>query len=619
MIQNVIKRDGRVCAFDKDKIVAAIYKAAHSVGGTDKVLADSLAEKVEELLAEKYPEEYPTVEQIQDAVEKVLIECGYAKTAKAYILYRAQRNRVRQLDSTLMKELDSLTVQKAYDSDTKRENANINTDTAMGTMLKYGSEASKAYSHLSVLTPEQSTAHSEGDIHIHDLDFYNLTETCVQIGIGDLLRRGFSTEHGYVRTPAGIGSAAALACIAIQANQNDQHGGQSIWDFDYGLGSYVAKSYISELINHLEDMFEDFDDDTGKAKLAAFKEELMTYWENHDEHIMNEAGYTFVRMHIRRILPDITDKQLDRLMGKVDKAVDRLTFQAMEALIHNLNTMQSRAGSQVPFSSVNMGTDTSTEGRLVIKNLLLATEKGLGNGETAIFPVSIFKVKEGVNYNKNDPNYDLFHLACKVSAQRLFPNFSFIDAPFNITAYQEGRPETEVAVMGCRTRVLGNVYDPTKQIVAGRGNLSFTSINLPRLAIEANKDIDKFYKGLDKIMNLVIEQLLDRMAIQSAKHVYNYPMLMGQGIWIDSLKLKETDTVAEVLKHGTLGVGFIGLAECLKALTGKHHGESEESQKLGLEIIGHMRQRLDEESEKRKLNFSLIGTPKICGHLCRNV
>ena len=292
-----------------------------------------------------------------------------------------------------------------------------------------------------------------------------------------------------------------------------------------------------------------------------------------------------------------------------DREIDRHTYQAMEALVHNLNTMHSRAGAQIPFSSLNYGTDVSPEGRLVIRNLLLATEAGLGNGETAIFPIHIFKVKEGVNFNPGDPNYDLFKLACKVSAERLFPNFSFIDAPFNLKYYKTGHPETEATYMGCRTRVVGNVYDPSREIVNGRGNLSFTSINLPRLAIKANHNIDFFFEQLDQQLNLVIDQLNHRFKIQCGKKVKNFPFLMGQGIWIDSEHLGPEDTIGEVLKHGTLTAGFIGLAECLTALIGKHHGESQAAQNLGLEIIGCMRKRMDEESAKTGLNYTLIATP----------
>ena len=316
---------------------------------------------------------------------------------------------------------------------------------------------------------------------------------------------------------------------------------------------------------------------------------------------------------LREICPDVSDEIIEKIqkfaLKQAEVETDRATYQAMEALVHNLNTMNSRAGAQIPFSSINYGTDTSPEGRMVIKNVLLATEAGLGNGETPIFPIHIFKVKDGLNYNEGDPNYDLFKLACRVSAKRLFPNFSFIDAPYNLQYYKPGDYNTEIAYMGCRTRVIGNVYDPTREIVTGRGNLSFTSINLPRLGILAGGDIVKFFEMLEDRMNLVVDQLLYRFKIQSQKKVKNYPFLMGQGIWIDSEKLNPNDTIGEVLKHGTLSVGFIGLAECLKALIGVHHGESKEAQELGLRIIGRMRARMDEESKKTGLNFSLLATP----------
>ena len=299
----------------------------------------------------------------------------------------------------------------------------------------------------------------------------------------------------------------------------------------------------------------------------------------------------------------------DRATKFADKEIRRKTYQAMEALVHNLNTMHSRAGAQVPFSSINYGTDTSPEGRLVMESVMLATEAGLGNGETPIFPIQIFKVKEGISYNPGDPNYDLFKLACKVSAKRLFPNFSFIDAPFNLQYYKEGDYDTEVAYMGCRTRVIGNVYDPERQVVSGRGNLSFTSINLPRIAIKSNGNLEIFFENLDRMIDLAMDQLYERYRIQAAKKVRNFPFLMGQGVWIDSDKLGPDDTIEEIIKHGTLSIGFIGLAECLKALIGRHHGESKEAQTLGLEIIGYMRKRMDDKSKETGLNWTLLATP----------
>ena len=611
MLTKIIKRDGREVAFDRVKIADAIYKAAQVLGGNDYEMAQDLAEKVETYVENTIQGRIPTVEEVQDAVEHTLIENGHARTAKEYILYRAERTRVREMNTRLMKTLEDLTFKDAEDNDVKRENANIDGDTAMGTMLKYGSESAKQFYEMYVLNPKHAKAHREGDIHIHDLDFLTLTTTCCQIDIIKLFKDGFSTGHGFLREPNDIQSYSALACIAIQSNQNDQHGGQSIPNFDYGMAIGVAKTYsklytknlakAAEILENKPDLEEKFKEIKQKiADETGVKPRL----EASEEYCRLEAPY------LAEIVGEDAVERLQKFAVKYsEKETDRATYQAMEALVHNLNTMHSRAGAQVPFSSINYGTDTTPEGRMVIRNILLAEDAGLGNGETPIFPIHIFKVKEGINYNEGDPNYDLFKLACRVSAKRLFPNFSFIDAPFNLPYYKEGDYNTEVAYMGCRTRVMGNHYDPTKEVTCGRGNLSFTSINLPRLGILAKGDMDVFYKTLDKRLALCCRQLLHRFEIQKKKTVKNYPFLMGQGIWIDSENLNINDQVGEVLKNGTLSVGFIGLAETLVALTGKHHGESEESRKLGLEIITHMRKYLDEESEKTGLNFTLLATP----------
>ena len=610
-IKQIIKRDGRTVDFDIAKISDAIYKAAEVLGGQDRDTSNYLARQVELYLTEVRHNDIPTVEEIQDAVEKVLIENGHARTAKEFILYRAERTRVRDMNTRLMKTYEDLTFKDAKDNDTKRENANIDGDTAMGTMLKYGSEGAKQFYEMFVLKPEHAKAHREGYIHIHDMDFLTLTTTCCQIDREKLFKGGFSTGHGHLREPNDIQSYSALACIAIQSNQNDQHGGQSIADFDYGMKNGVVKTFrklywtnVGKMLNLL------FDIEEGVDKVKEIGREIM---EKYDLYpiIADDNGYKEVEAEYLQKLID--RKYIATIQKKATKyandEVDRATYQAMEAFVHNLNTMHSRAGAQVPFSSINFGTDISPEGRLVIKNILLAIEAGLGNGETAIFPVSIFKVKEGINYNPEDPNYDMFKLAMKVSAKRLFPNFAFIDAPFNLQYYKEGDPNTEIAYMGCRTRVIGNIYDPSRQVVGGRGNLSFTSINLPRIAIKAHGDIDWFFEELDRKINLAMDQLMERYKIQAAKKVRNYPFLMGQGVWIDSDKLKEDDTVGEILKHGTLSVGFIGLAECLKALMGVHHGESTEAQAMGLEIIGFMRKKLDEQSRKTGFNYTLLATP----------
>ncbi len=610
MIIKIRKRDGREVTFNIEKIANAIYKAAESVGGSNYEESLQLAGKVGDLLMERGLSN-PTVEEIQDCVEKVLIEEGHASTAKSYILYRSERTRAREMNTRLMKVYEDLTFKSAKDNDLKRENANIDGDTAMGTMLKYGSVGAKEFYEMYVLDPRHAKAHAEGFIHIHDLDFYTLTTTCTQIDLTRLFNKGFSTGHGHLRTPNDISSYAALACIAIQSNQNDQHGGQSVPKFDYDMAEGVRKTFshrYRDNVHRALALLANLSDSREIVKKIADK---IKAEKNIEPTLANDNGYMEAEAeYLSAFADEATVKKIQSFAYKTSvKETDRATYQAMEALVHNLNTMNSRAGAQTPFSSINYGTDTSIEGRMVIKNVLLATEAGLGNGETPIFPIHIFKVKEGINYDPTDPNYDLFKLACRVSAKRLFPNFSFIDAPFNLQYYKPGNPDTEIAYMGCRTRVIGNAYDPSREIVTGRGNLSFTTINLPRLGIMADHNIGTFFDSLDEYMDLVIEQLMHRFKIQCSKHVNNYPFLMGQGIWIDSDKLGPHDSVEEVLKHGTLSVGFIGLAECLVALIGKHHGEDEEARKLGLEIIEHMRARTDEETKRTHLNFSLLATP----------
>ncbi len=611
MIKTIIKRDGREADFDVEKISDAIYKAAKAIGGSDRTMADELADRVVEYVENTLGIEKPGVEQLQDAVEKILVDSGHTRTAKEYILYRAKRSRVREMNTKLMKVYEDLTFKSAKDNNVKRENANIDGDTAMGTMLRYGSEGAKRFYDMFILDPVHAEAHKNGDIHIHDLDFLTLTTTCCQIDLLKLFKGGFSTGHGFLREPNDIASYSALACIAIQSNQNDQHGGQSVPNFDYCMAPGVAKTYKKKYAANLAAALAMIsDDDTAADDAKTILNEINTE-NNIEPKLSNSKEYAeLLKNKLKeRMSEEEADRAVRHIVKNSEKQTDRATYQAMEALIHNLNTMHSRAGAQIPFSSLNYGTDTSDEGRMVMKNLLLAEEEGLGNGETPIFPIHIFKVKEGINYNKEDKNYDLFKLACRVSAKRLFPNFSFLDAPFNLQYYKEGHPETEATYMGCRTRVVGNYYDKEREITYGRGNLSFTSINLPRIAINANGNIDWFFDELDRKIDLVIAQLLSRYKVQAAKTVKNYPFLMGQGIWIDSDKLKPGDTVGEVLKHGTLTAGFIGLAECLKALTGKHHGESQKSQNLGIEIVAHMRKRMDEATEKYGMNFSLIATP----------
>ena len=613
MIQSIIKRDGRVVLYDQNKIAAAILKALEAAGEGNAADAARVANVVQSCLSAQYGDQSPDIEAIQDQVEKQLMNHGFNNAAKAYILYRANRTRAREANTSLMKTIDEITNIDARISDMKRDNANIDGNTAMGSMLQIGAAGAKAYNEIYLLRPEHAKAYREGDIHIHDFDFYSLTTTCCQIDILKLFHGGFSTGHGYLREPQSINSYAALAAIAIQSNQNDQHGGQSIPNFDYamaeGVGKTYRKAYVRMLVEGVEDRL-DREDVADTVKDAVADAEEVT-----GEKARLENSESFDKAVIAGLCGAlaISAKDAAHLIARARKrayeVTDRDTYQAMEGFVHNLNTMHSRAGAQTPFSSINYGTDTTPEGRMVIRNILLALDAGLGHGETCIFPIHIVKVKEGVNYNPGDPNYDLFKLSCKVSAKRLYPNYVFLDAPYNLQYYVPGRPETEVATMGCRTRVMGNVYDPTREISYSRGNLSFTSINLPRIAIDAKGDERAFYEKLEEMLELVSQQLLDRFEIQASKRVYNYPFLMGQNIWLDSDKLTVQDDLREVLKHGTLSLGFIGLAETLTALYGRHHGQDPEMQKKGLEIVKFMRQFCDNKSQAMKMNFTLLATP----------
>ncbi len=613
MIQSIIKRDGRVVLYDQNKIAAAILRSMEASQDGNAADAARVANDVQRELEGRFHSQSPNIEAIQDSVERQLMNHGFNAAAKAYILYRANRTRAREANTSLMKTIDEITNIDARISDMKRDNANIDGNTAMGAMLQIGAAGAKAYNEMYLLRPEHAKAYREGDIHIHDFDFYSLTTTCCQIDILKLFHGGFSTGHGYLREPNSIQSYAALAAIAIQSNQNDQHGGQSIPNFDYGMAEGVAKTYRKAFTRRLKEAVEDYldlnDEDAAIRDLIAKAEEAT------GETARLESAPAYLEA-VNRLLCETyglsqekAAKLISRASARAYAKTDRDTQQSMEGFVHNLNTMHSRAGAQTPFSSINYGTDTSPEGRMVIRNILLALNAGLGHGETCIFPIHVFKVKEGVNYNEGDPNYDLFRLSCKVSAKRLFPNYTFLDSPFNLQYYVPGRPETEVATMGCRTRVMGNVYDPTRQIAYSRGNLSFTSINLPRIAIESHGDEKKFYQDLQAMLELVAQQMLDRFEIQASKHTYNFPFLMGQGVWLDSDKLSLQDDLREVLKHGTLSIGFIGLAETLTALYGHHHGEGEEYEKKGLEIIGFMRDFCDKKSQEMKMNFTLLATP----------
>ncbi len=612
----VIKRSGKKVEWNGTKIAIAIKKAFDSLEKDEENhYSEKDVNKVYNAVIKRIEKDYKNeekikIEAIQDLIESELQKQGYKDVYKEFSDYRERRNISRQVffgekkQHKFLKALESLGLKSASEVNDKRENANVDGDTAMGTMLQYGSTVSKEFAKAYLMKPKFAEAHDNGDIHIHDMDFLPMgTTTCCQINLNKLFKNGFSTGHGYLREPKDIISYTALAAIAIQANQNDQHGGQAIPAFDYYMAPGVLATFKKQLKQSIYDYLDltDLEYYINMDRIAKEIDKLKTI------DIDLNMFETFTK----------GSKQVERLFKKAyEKAyekTDRQTYQAMEAFIHNLNTMHSRAGAQVPFSSINFGTDTSPEGRMVIKNYLLATDAGLGNHETPIFPISIFKVKEGINYNKEDKNYDLFRLACEVSAKRLFPNFSFIDAPFNLEYYKPDDYETEVGYMGCRTRVLADVTSDYP-VTPGRGNLSFTSINLPRLGIKhgivsGDTDLDGFFKELEELMDLVKDQLLERFEIQCSRRIYNFPFLLGQGVWMDSEKLKPNDRLRKVLKHGTLTIGFIGLAECLKALIGKHHGESEEAQKLGLKIIGFMRKKLDEYTKEYNLNFSLIATP----------
>lgn len=618
----VVKRDGKKVDFNGTKIAMAIKKAFDNFIRleedteqnvyTEKDINKVYMAVIKRIEKEYQEEEKIKIEDIQDMIEEELKKKGYEEVYVHFSEYRERRAQSRKLFSDekklhkFLKTIEGLGLKSAHEEDSKRENANIDGNSAMGTMLQYGSTVSKEFAKAYLMKRKFSEAHDNGDIHIHDMDFMPMgTTTCMQIDLEKLFKNGFSTGHGHLREPNDIISYAALAAIAIQSNQNDQHGGQSIPAFDYYLAPGVLKTFKKQWKQTIYDLL-DYSGFLTFINMNAIVKEIDKL-NSIDVELEKFEPLAKNSEEVKRIFEISKEKALQR--------TNRITYQAMEAFVHNLNTMHSRAGAQVPFSSINFGTDTSSEGRMVTKNYLLAVEAGLGHSETPIFPISIFKVKEGVNYNPEDPNYDLLKLSCKVSAKRLFPNFSFIDAPFNLQYYKPGDYRTEVGYMGCRTRVLGNVVDPERAITPGRGNLSFTSINLPRLGIKhgivsyEKTDLDGFFQELEEIMDLVKDQLLERFEIQCNKRIYNFPFLLEQGVWMDSEKLKITDRLRKVLKHGTLSIGFIGLAECLKALIGKHHGESEEAQKLGLKIINFMRQKCDEYSEKYNLNFTCLATP----------
>ena len=521
LFREIRKRDGRVVVFKPEKITEAIFKAAKAVGGKDRSIAENLSDQVvNHLRKEGFEGVIPVVEDIQDAVEKVLIENGHARTAKAYILYRDKRTRIRDAKSELMDAVKEILVE------TNRENANIN-NSPSAKMLQIAMAASKKYYLSNLLPDELAYAHINGDFHIHDLDYYSKTPNCLQIDLARMLKEGFNTGYGYIRPPKRIASAAAQAAIILQSNQNDMFGGQSFPHFDRSMGEVIRD-------------------------------------------LMGEISYENI-------------------------------YQAMEGLIYNLNTMHSRAGAQVPFSSINLGTDTTEEGRAVTRAVLEAFNRGLGHGESPIFPNLVFRIKSGVNFNEGDPNYDLFKLAVKVASRRLNPTFSFMDSSYN-REYGD-----EVSYMGCRSRVIGNRHGA--EVSAGRGNIAPVTLNLPRIALKSRGNVDKFMGDLENLLELAATQLVHRFEVLSCLKGRDLPFLMGQNLYLGSENIGPDDTIGDAIKNGTLGVGFIGLAEALTALIGCHHGEDEDARELAMSIMNKMRSYTDHFSEKYDLNFVLYATP----------
>lgn len=614
MKPQIRKRSGELATFDAAKIRSAVFKA--NIRLTEERLSPHQLDELTQQVAQKalQGEAIPTVEQVQDLVEECLIAHGYAQTAKAYILYRDEHRKAREFDPDLMKTYENLTFRPCRD---EQEYRGINEDTAMGTMLEYGSEGAKAFYDTNVIPPDVVKAHHDGDIHIHDKDFYALTETSCQIDPITLFHGGFSTGHGYLREPNDIRSSTALACIAIQANQNEMHESQGIPNFDYamapGIDRTYRKSYFAALAQYWQILL-GFSHHDAKALAEEAKNQLGSDFSLCDTEAYGARFIEWLPRHQQEngfaiISPEQAAASHRYAVEKAQSETDAACWQSMEALIHNLNTMNSRAGAQVPYSSLNYGTDTTPQGRMVIRNLLLATRAGLGDGSMPIFPVHIFKVKEGVNLNPGDPNYDLYQLAIEVACQRVSLHFSFLDAPFNLRFYRPDDYTTETAYQGNNIRVMENTVDPSRETSCGRGNLSFTSLNLPRIALESKGDITRFYAILKERMALIARQLRQRMEIQCSRRAYNYPFLMGQGVWIDSDSLYREDLVGKVLRHGTLSIGFVGLAEALIALTGHHHGQSPKSQQLGLDIIGYMSQYTDSLCRETGLNWNLIATP----------
>ena len=579
MIQTVVKRDGRVVGFNEEKIIAAIRRAMlHTAQGEDMELASTIADRVAYRGAEQM-----TVEEIQDNVEIELMKSRRKDVAQLYIAYRNQRSIARKAKTRDI----FLEIIETKSNDITRENANMNADTPAGMMMKFSSETTKPFVDDYLLTEEVKTAVRQGYLHIHDKDYYPTKSlTCVQHPLDKILRNGFFAGHGESRPAKRIETASILGCISLETAQNEMHGGQAIPAFDFYLAPYVRSSFVEEV---------------------KVLEELNGENYNHLYHIE-------IQDYIPRELSGLTGEQRV-LQHAINRTVNRV-HQSMEAFIHNMNTIHSRGGNQVVFSSINYGTDTSAEGRCVIRELLRSTYRGVGNEATAIFPIQIWKKKKGVNYLPEDPNYDLYEFACKVSARRFFPNFINLDATFNQhEQWRADDPERfryETATMGCRTRVFENRFGEKTSI--GRGNLSFSTVNIVRLAIECMEIKDKttrvetFFSKLDEILDLTALQLHRRLEFQKTARVKQFPLLMSP-LWLGSEKLGPDDTIENVINQGTLGIGFIGLAECLVALTGKHHGEDDDAQKLGLRIVSHIRDKANEYSDKYQHNYSVLATP----------
>lgn len=579
MIQTVVKRDGRIVGFNEQKIMAAVRKAMlHTDKGEDERLVQQIADRIGFVGKPQM-----TVEDIQNQVEMELMKSSRKDVARAYISYRNQRSVARKAKTRDV----FLEIINVKNNDITRENANMNADTPAGMMMKFSSETTKPFVDDYLLSEESREAVRQNRLHIHDKDYYPTKSlTCCQHPLDHILERGFSAGHGSSRAAKRIETASVLACISLETAQNEMHGGQAIPAFDFYLAPYVRSSFVEE-VKALEEL-------TGESYAHIYNKEINDYLKKPLDGLEGEA-----RM----------------VQHAINKTVARV-HQAMEAFIHNMNTIHSRGGNQVVFSSINYGTDTSAEGRCVIRELLNSTYDGVGNGETAIFPIQIWKKKRGVNYLPSDPNYDLYCLACKVTARRFFPNFLNLDATFNQSeAWKADDPKRymhEVATMGCRTRVFENKYGMKTSV--GRGNLSFSTINIVRLAIEcmdiADKDarINSFFAKLDNMLDVAARQLNERYDFQKTAMAKQFPLLM-RSLWTGAENLSPDDTIEKVINQGTLSIGFIGLAECLKALLGVHHGESDEAQQLGLRIVDYMRCRCNEFSEKYHHNFSLLATP----------